>query len=77
MYLNKGWCACGSWQINGVLNKYVKSCISYLKKDPLGYVNKCLTKEVYLKIYEGMINHVLDEVMWTKVDVDKIAAPNY
>lgn len=39
VYLDRGYCGCGSWQVNGIRCKRVALCINYVKRDPVPYVD--------------------------------------
>ncbi|XP_021763003.1 uncharacterized protein LOC110727730 [Chenopodium quinoa] len=70
--LNKWTCMCQVWQNVGTPCKHAASAIRYLRKEIIGFVHPCYSKEAYLRTYEGFIHPIPDLNMWPKDDQPRI-----
>ena len=66
--IEKKTCTCRKWDLRGIPCCHGVASIYYLRKEVETYVDKCYTKDAYLRAYEGNINPCIGERHWPKID---------
>ncbi|XP_074306312.1 protein FAR1-RELATED SEQUENCE 6-like [Silene latifolia] len=73
--LTKRECACGLWDISGILCKHAMRAIISAKKDPVDYVSEWYSVRVYKEAYGLPINPIPDMEQWHVFDLPTLEPP--
>ncbi|GAB2271901.1 hypothetical protein Dimus_038940 [Dionaea muscipula] len=70
------YCSCRRWKLSEIPCVHAISCLNFLCKDPLGFVDECYSVSTYLRTYEKLILPINGKEDWPVVDKPLLHAPD-
>ncbi|XP_031095038.1 uncharacterized protein LOC115999322 [Ipomoea triloba] len=68
-------CSCRAWDLSGIPCIHAVCAIFDRKKDPVDYVHRCYSKEMYEMTYSHALEPINGELFWPRTDLEEIGAP--
>lgn len=75
--LDKKTCNCNRWDLTGIPCSHVMCCLMKERKNVEEYVDRCYTKEMYLKAYGQSIHVMPDKFQYEKTGMTPPGPPKY